>query len=45
MSVGLCKFLEIKQGQSITSFEGMILFYLQAGLHSQASLSHGLGLG
>lgn len=45
MTVRLCKFLEIKQEQSITSFEIIILFDLQAGLHSQASLRQGLGLG
>lgn len=45
MSVGLFKFLEIKQEQSITSFEGIILFDLQAVLGSQASLSQGLGVG
>lgn len=45
MSVGLCKFLKVKQEQSITSFEGITLFDLQAVLGSQASLSQGLGLG
>lgn len=44
MSVGLCKLLVIKQEESIAGFEGIILFDLQAGLGSQASLSQRLGL-
>lgn len=44
MSVGLCKFLEIKQEQNIASFEGIILSDLWAVLGSQASLGQGLGL-
>lgn len=45
MSVGLCKFLEIKEKQRIAGFEGIILFDLWAVLGSQAALSQGLGLG
>ena len=41
--MGLCTFLEIKLEQSVTSFEGIILFDLQAVLGSQAFLCHGLG--
>lgn len=45
MSAVLCKFLEIKQEQNLTSFEVIILFDFQAVPSSQASLESGSGSG
>lgn len=43
-SVGLCKFLEIKQEQSIRSFEGIVLFAGSAGFPGLSEPGSGAGL-